>query len=77
MCKGTPDTEFEQDWPAGLGATLCGGQKIKNYFSSFRDISGKFECVILLGNECTINSQNLSKIVGAIFEKIEIKFFLL
>ena len=25
----------------GLGATLGDGQKIKNYFSSFRDFSGK------------------------------------
>ena len=22
ICKGTPDTEFEQDWSVGLGATL-------------------------------------------------------
>ena len=30
----------------------------------------------MLGFECTINPQNLIKIVGAIFEKIEIIFFL-
>ena len=41
MCKRTPDIEFEQDWSVGLGAILADGQKIKNYFSSFRDFSGK------------------------------------
>ena len=39
--KGTPDIKFEQDWSVGLGATLTDGQKIKNYFSSFRDFSVK------------------------------------
>ena len=48
---------------------LDDGQKIKNYFSSFRDFSGKSRSVILLGFEFTINPQNLMKIVGAIFEK--------
>ena len=37
ISKGTPDIEFEQDWPVGLGATLRGRQKIKNYFSSFKN----------------------------------------
>ena len=41
ICKGTLDIEFERDWSVGLGTTLCDGQKIKNYFSSFRDYSGK------------------------------------
>ena len=41
ICKGTPDIKFEQDWSVGLGAILADGQKIKNYFSSFRDFSGK------------------------------------
>ena len=41
ISKGTPDIEFEQDWPVGLGAMLGDGQKIKNYFPSFRDFSGK------------------------------------
>ena len=31
----------------------------------------------MLGLECTINTQNLNKIVRAIFEKIEILFFFL
>ena len=39
--SGTPDIEFEQDWPVGSGAILADGQKIKNYFSSFRNFSGK------------------------------------
>ena len=76
-CKGTPDIEFEQDWSVGLGAMLRDGQKIKNYFSSFRDFPGKADSVILLGFECTINPQNLIKIVRAIFEKIEILIFFL
>ena len=41
ICKGTLDIEFERDWSVGLGATLGDGQKIKNYFSSFRNFSGK------------------------------------
>ena len=36
---------------------------------------GKADSVILLGFECTINPQNLIKIVGAIFEKIKIFYF--
>ena len=39
--KGTLDIECERDWPFGLGAMLGDGQKIKNYFSSFRDFSGE------------------------------------
>ena len=39
--KGTLDIEFERDWSFGLGPKLGDGQKIKNYFSSFRDSSGK------------------------------------
>ena len=41
ICNETPDIEFEQDWSVGLGAILPDGQKIKSYFSSFRDFSGK------------------------------------
>ena len=41
ICNGTLDIECERDWPVGLGATLGDGQKIKNYFSSFKNISGK------------------------------------
>ena len=73
ICKGTLDIEFKRDWSVGFGVMLCDGQKIKNYFSNFRNFSGKPDSVILLGFECTINPQNLMKIVGATFEKI--KFF--
>ena len=41
ICKGTPDIEFEQDWSVGLGATSCDRQRIKNYFSTVKDFSGK------------------------------------
>ena len=61
-----------------LGSTLGEGQKIKKYFSTFRDFSGKTDSDILLGFECSINPQVLIKIVRAIFEKIEIfNFFLM
>ena len=75
ICKGTLDIEFERDWSVSLGATFGEGQKIKNYFSSFRDFPGKADSVILLEFECTINSQNLIKIVGAISEKIKMFIF--
>ena len=41
ICKGTLDIEFERDWSFGLSATSGDEQKIKNYFSSFRDFLGK------------------------------------
>ena len=41
ICKGTLDIECERDWPVGIGATLGDGQRIKNYFSSFRNFSGE------------------------------------
>ena len=78
ICKGTPDIEFEKDWSVDLGATLRDRQKIENCFSSFTEFfSGKADSGILLGFECTINPQNLMKIVGAIFEKIKILYFFL
>ena len=67
ICKGTLDIEFERGWSVGLGALLGDEQKIKNYFSSFREFPGKADSVVLLGFECTINKQNLIKIVEAIF----------
>ena len=76
ICKRTPDIEFEQDWSVSLGAKLDDGQKIIFLVSGI--FLGKADSVILLGFECTINKQNLNKIVGAIFEKIEIlNFFLM
>ena len=74
ICKGTPDIEFEQDLSVGLGAILADGQKIKNYFSTFRDFPGKIYSV-MLGFECIINPQRLMKFVGAILEKIKILIF--
>ena len=41
ICRRTLDIECEREWPVGLGATLGDGQKIKKYFSNFRDFSGK------------------------------------
>ena len=75
--KSTLSIEFEQDWSVGLGAILADGQKIKNYFSSFRNFPGNADSVILLGFECTITPQNLIKIVRAIFEKIRNLIFFL
>ena len=72
ICKGILDIECERNWLVSLGAILGNGQKIKNYFSSFRDFLRKADSVMLLGFECTINLQNLIKIIGAIFEKIKI-----
>ena len=71
----TPVTEFEQDWSLGLGATL-GDRKLKNIIL----VTGIFRekpIAMLLRFECVINSQNLMKIVGAIFEKIKIKIYFL
>ena len=71
--KGTLDIECERDWPVALRATLGDTQKIKNYFSSFRDFfSEKADSVILLGFESTINTQNLNKIVVVILRKSKI-----
>ena len=47
--KGTPDIECEQDWSVGLGATLRERQKIKNYFSSFKDFSGESRYCHIVG----------------------------
>ena len=60
--KEAGDIECERDWSVSLGSTLDDGQKIKNYFSS----------VILFIFKCTINTENLIKIVGVIFQKIRI-----
>ena len=53
-------------------------ENLKTIFLVSRIFLGKADSVILLGFECTINTQNLKKIVRAIFEKIEIlNFFLM
>ena len=51
-------------------------RKLKTVFLVSRIYQGKADSVILLGFECTLNTQILNKIVRAIFEKIEILNFL-
>ena len=46
-------------------------RKLKIIFVVSGIFPGKAESVILLGFECSINPQNLTKIVIAIFEKIK------
>ena len=73
-----PKIEFEQDWSVSLAAKLGGVRKLKNIFLVRRIFPGKANIAIFLGFECTINPQNLMKIVVAIFEKIKIlNFFLM
>ena len=69
ISKGILYIECERNWQIGLDATSGDGQKIKNYFCNLTDFPGKTDSAILLGFECTINRQNLIKIVGAIFKK--------
>ena len=44
-------------------------KNFKNIFPVSGIFPGKADSTLLLGFECTINPQNLIKIVGAIFEK--------
>ena len=77
ICMGTLDIDFERDWSVGLGTTLGDDHK-KNKKNCVSGIfSGKADSVMLLSLECTINPQYLIKIVGAIFEKIEVPNFFL
>ena len=72
--------EFEQDWSFTLGDTLGDRQNIKKtiFYLAYKDFPGKADSAIFLGFECTINLQNLMKIVGAIFEKMKnFNFFLM
>ena len=66
---GTLDIEFERDWSVGLSAPLGDGHT-DFFYSGSGIFSEKADSVILLSFECTINPQNLNKIVRAIFEKI-------
>ena len=68
----TLNIEFEQDWSVGVGATLGAVIKLKNIFLVRRIFPGKADSAIFLGFKCTINPQNLMKIIGAIFEKMKI-----
>ena len=59
-------------------STLGEAKKFLNIFEISGVFSEKFASITLLGFECTINSQNLINIVGAIFEKINfLNFFLM
>ena len=51
-------------------------RRLKTIFLVSGIFSGKADSVILLGFECTINLENLIKIVGEIFEEIKILFFI-
>ena len=71
--QGTLGIEFERDQPFGLEATLGDGQTIFLVSGIF---PGKADSAIFLGFECTINPQNLIKIVEAIFwENENFNFF--
>ena len=72
--QGDPYIKFEQDWSVGLGTTLRDNRKLNTIFLVSRIFREK-PMVSLLGFECTINPQNLKKIVRAIFEKIKILIF--
>ena len=71
ICKRILNIEFKRDWWVGLDPTLGDGKKL-NIFPVSGIFPGKFASITLLGFECTINPQNLIKIVGAVFEKIKI-----
>ena len=58
ICKRILYIEFERDWRVCLGPLLGDGKHFLKYFSSFRDFSGKFASITLLGFECTINTLN-------------------
>ena len=76
--KRTLYIEFHRDWWVGLGTALGDGKKLKIYFPVSGIFPGKFASITLLGFECTINPQNLIKIVLAIFENLKIfNFFLM
>ena len=63
-CKRTLNIEFEQDWSVGLSATLGDAMDRKlKIFPGTKIFPGKSDSAILLGYECTINPQNLMKIV--------------
>ena len=76
-CKSvliTINIGFEQDWFRRYVRRQIENKKYIFLFT--RIFSGKADSAIFLGFECTINLENLMKIVGAIFEKMKIlKFF--
>ena len=72
-CKSTLNIEFEQDWSVGLGATLDD----RRIIIVTRIFPGKSDGALLLGFECTINPQNLMKVIAAVFQKMKIFYFFL
>ena len=71
--KSTQNIEFEKDWSFTLGATLGDRQKIKNILFQLQGFfPGRADSTILLEFECTMNAQNLMKIVAAIFEIMKV-----
>ena len=76
ICKGALYMEHGRDWSVGLGAPLGDDDTEKVNLFFFFPLSGIFpgkaDSVIFLCFECAINPQNLIKLVGVIFEKIEI-----
>ena len=75
ICKMTLHIQFERDWWVGLGPELGDGKKFRYIFPVSGIFSGKFASMTFSGFECTINPQNVIKIVGAIFEKINFLIF--
>ena len=71
--QGAIDIEIGWDWSFGLGTPLgdVHTEKLNFSFQFQGFFSGKAESVTLLGFACTISPQNLVKIVGAIYEKID------
>ena len=56
---------------------LGADRTLKNIFLVRWIFLGKADNAMFLGFECTINPQNLMKIVGAVFEKMKILSFFL
>ena len=78
FCKGTLDIEFQRDWSFRLGATLGDGQKIKNYFSSFSEFSGKSRYCHIVGFRMYYKPTKFNKNRCSYFFFFEkIKFFFL
>ena len=79
ICKGTLDMECERDWSVGLRRYVrLRIENKRNIFLISRIFWGKTDSVTLLGFECTINPQNLIKIVWSHFwENGNFKFFLM
>ena len=75
ICKGTLDIERERDWSVGLSSTLDDGQKIKNYFSSFRDFSGKSRQCDIVGLRMFYKPTKFNQNLWNYFEKIKIYIF--